>query len=203
MLTIRRRWILAATPAVAALAVLALADGARADMVAGLRAYQDGDYATAYDEFSASADQPEAQYNLGLLYYFGLGTAQSFAAAREAFTSAALADFSDAQFMLGAMHERGEGSARNLALAQLWYELAAERGHVEAQYRAGVLGASADALAGQIRGLVWVMLASVNGHRNAQAEIAALTQGLSAEDVATVTEVVAVLEARQAAASAP
>ncbi|MGH6718660.1 MAG: tetratricopeptide repeat protein [Alphaproteobacteria bacterium] len=193
---------LVATIAVIVVAGLA-APRARADVVAGLRAYQDGDYATAYAEFSAAADQPEAQYNLGLLYYFGLGTEQNFAAAREAFTSAALADFGDAQFMLGAMHERGEGAAPSLALAQLWYELAAATGHVEAQYRAGVLGAHADPVADQVRGLVWVMLASAHGHPDAQANIAALTQGLTAEDVATVSEVVAVLEARQGAATVP
>lgn len=187
-------------------AALAPATPARADVNDGLRAYQQGDYAVAYQEFAAAAasDIPEGQYNLGLLYFFGLGTIQNHAAALESFQRAAASDYAAAQFMLGAVHERGEGVTNNLAVAQLWYELAAQNGHVDAQYRAGMLGARSDPLVGRMRGLVWVMMAAARGHPDAQANIALLSDGLTSAEVAAASQIAAVLEGRQRAAqSAP
>lgn len=45
------------------------------DTAAGLRAFQNKDYRTAFSEWKAAAVQgnPEAQYNLGMLYLKGLG----------------------------------------------------------------------------------------------------------------------------------
>jgi TPR repeat protein len=181
------------------------AGAARADVNDGLRAYQKGDYAVAYEEFAAAAasDIPEGQYNLGLLYFFGLGTVQNYASAFESFQRAAAADYAAAQFMIGAIHERGEGVAVDVSVAQLWYELAAQNGHVDAQYRAGMLGAQSDPRVSRLRGLVWVMLAAARGHPEAQANIATLSRGLSSAEVAAASQIAAVLEGRQRAAAAP
>ncbi len=46
----------------------------------GLDAYQRGDYETALRELEPLAEQgnPDAQYNLGWMYYQGEGTAQDY-----------------------------------------------------------------------------------------------------------------------------
>jgi hypothetical protein len=48
------------------------------DTAAGMRAFRQKDYPTAYREWRAAADQgqAEAQYNLGILYLKGLGVAR-------------------------------------------------------------------------------------------------------------------------------
>ena len=197
-----RSWNAAACALVTA---ILLGPDARADVNDGLRAYQTGDYATAYSEFvgAAGAGIPEGQYNLGLLYFFGLGTIQNYASALESFQRAATGDYASAQFMLGAMYERGEGVPTDLAIAQLWYELAAQNGHVDAQYRAGMLGTNADPAVSRLRGLVWLMLASARGHVDAQANVAVLSRGMSSLEVAAASHIAAVLETRQRDATEP
>lgn len=182
-----------------------LGSAALADVNDGLRAYQNGDYPTAYSEFATAAagGVPEGQYNLGLLYFFGLGTIQNYASALESFQRAATSDYASAQFMLGAMYERGEGVPIDLAIAQLWYELAAQNGHVDAQYRAGMLGTNPDTAVSRLRGLIWLMLASARGHPEAQANIAVLSKGMSGLEVAAASHMAAVLEARQREAAQP
>ena len=51
-----------------------------ADYQAGVDAYKAGDYATAYKEFKAAAEQGDvaAQSDLGKLYYRGKGVAQDY-----------------------------------------------------------------------------------------------------------------------------
>jgi TPR repeat protein len=175
-----------------------LAAPARADFNDGLRAYQSGDYATAFNEFSAEAGQgvPEAAYNLGLLFYFGLGVNKDLAQAQNWFATAATADYPLGQFMLGVMHERGEGTPLNLTVAQKWYELAAEHGHVDAQYRAGMLSAYAPGGGDPLGALVWLTLASGKGHAQAQAALAEVSVGLRPEELTAATQLAAAMQAR-------
>ena len=67
---------------VSVFALLATATNA-GDWDKGLAAYEAGDYALAFEEFSELAEQGDvrAQYHLGLMYYFGDGVEQDYAAA--------------------------------------------------------------------------------------------------------------------------
>ena len=60
--------------------VLGVASSAAADYTAGLAAYANDDFATAYSEFnvSARAGNRDAQYMLGRLYELGRGVRQDF-----------------------------------------------------------------------------------------------------------------------------
>lgn len=182
----------------AAALLASLAAPAQADFNDGLRAYQSGDYATAFNEFSAEAAQgvPEAAYNLGLLFYFGLGVAKDMAAAQQWFATAATSDYPLGQFMLGVMNERGEGMPLNLGIAKKWYELAAEHGHVDAQYRAGMLAAYGPGGGDALGALVWLTLASGKGHAQAQAALADVSAGLRPEELTAATQIAAAMQAR-------
>ncbi len=59
--------------------ILVLASPAWADFQAGLDAYERGDYDTPLKELQPLAEQghTEAQFNLGLMYYKGLGVSPS------------------------------------------------------------------------------------------------------------------------------
>ncbi|HLS17219.1 MAG TPA: tetratricopeptide repeat protein [Paenalcaligenes sp.] len=57
----------------------------------------------------AEQGNAEAQFNLGLMYYFGQEVRQDYAKAAEWFEKAAAQDVADAQFNLGFMYYNGKG----------------------------------------------------------------------------------------------
>jgi peptidoglycan hydrolase-like protein with peptidoglycan-binding domain len=71
--------------------LLVIPSPARADHDAGMSAYKQGDYAKAYEEFKASAEQGNAdsQLMLGFLYAEGQGVRQSYVQAHKWFSLAA------------------------------------------------------------------------------------------------------------------
>lgn len=95
---------------------------------------ENGNYEGAYSSFydMASAGDPDAQYQLGLLYYQGLGISQNYIEASHWYREAAKQGYADAQYSLGNMYLMGEGVDQNDAQAIKWYEKAADQGHVAA-----------------------------------------------------------------------
>jgi TPR repeat protein len=104
------------------------------DFDKGVAAYNAGDYASAFVEFSELAEQGDmdAQYNLGLMYNKGEGVIQDYAAAVTWYSKSAEQGYAPAQFNLGHLYLNGSGVAQDYAAAAAWYTLAAEQGHVEA-----------------------------------------------------------------------
>jgi TPR repeat protein len=102
-----------------------------ADFKAGLDAYQKGDYATAAKEWRTLADEgePEAQFNLGLLYLDGHGVPQNPAEAVSWFRRAAEQDYVPAQHNLGAMYGAGNGVKRDYVQAYKWLNICAAKGN--------------------------------------------------------------------------
>lgn len=72
---------------------------ALADLSDGLRAFNAGDYATAYLEWriTAAEGDPIAQYALGRLYEIGLGVPQSLVHAHAWYALAAVQGYAEAQ----------------------------------------------------------------------------------------------------------
>ena len=101
-----------------------------ADFAAGLAAYDKHDYATAFKEWKpvAEAGDPEAQFNLGLLYYDGLGVPQSYSDAARWFRRSADQGYEKAQLNLGAMYGVGKGMHKNYVEAYTWLSLCAATG---------------------------------------------------------------------------
>ena len=95
------------------------------ELVAGLAAYQNGDYERAREEFKTLADDGDitAQFYMGELYLKGKGVSQDFEKAVEWFAKAAEYGHGHAQANLGALLTLGLGTRRDLETAYYWHIL--------------------------------------------------------------------------------
>ncbi len=116
---------------VAAILLIAFMAPARADLQDGVAAYERGDYATALREWRPFARQgdADAQFNLGIMYYFGQGVLQDYAEAVKWYRLAAEQGYADAQNNLGLKYDLGQGVPQDYVQAHLWYNLAAAQGN--------------------------------------------------------------------------
>lgn len=87
----------------------------------------------------AEAGDAVAQYNLGVLYYDGIGTERNYKEALKWFRLAAEQGDADAQNNIGIMYYHGHGVGKNYSQAFHWYTLAAEQGHMAAQYNIAIM----------------------------------------------------------------
>ncbi|HTG82228.1 MAG TPA: tetratricopeptide repeat protein, partial [Geobacteraceae bacterium] len=113
--------------------VAGVSSPALADFDAAMRAYGEGDYATAFREFKNDGS-PEAQFNLGLMYFVGNGVKQDRREAANWFRKSADQGYVTAQYDLGVMYAKGEGVEYDRKESAKWYRKAAESGHPAAQY---------------------------------------------------------------------
>ena len=117
-------------------------------------AYQSNkDYQKAIEYYeSIVANNPEAQFNLGLMHRYGIGTASNQQQAFQYFKQAAsnqvvaknnceveVEGMAEAQFQLGQMFRYGLGVDKNLDQALLWFKEAANQDLKEAQFNAAQL----------------------------------------------------------------
>lgn len=103
---------------------------AAADFAAGARAYDGGDYATAYTEWRALAEAGDtmAQTAIAGMHRFGEGRRVNLTAAVQWYRRAARQNDVVAQMNLGEMYRRGLGVDRDAKRAWLWFTIAAEMG---------------------------------------------------------------------------
>jgi TPR repeat protein len=95
--------------------------------------YRDGDYglkqsyvmAAMLLEKAVAQGDPDAMYDLALLYHQGQGVVQSFKKAAELFTMAAEQGEVDAMTNLGVMYIQGQGVDQSNELARKWWTKAA------------------------------------------------------------------------------
>ena len=97
------------------------------------------DYAEAVRYYREAAEQghADAQYHLGICYYWGHGVDASETEAVKWYRKAAEQGHADAQYRLGFCYEYGRGVDESKTEAVKWYRKAAEQGHADAQYRLG------------------------------------------------------------------
>ena len=103
---------------------------------------------TSFQLYQPKANQgdADAQFNLALLYYHGVGTPQDTRNAVYWYTKAAEQGHVNAQFNLGSLY-RYDGSGlvpQDFKQAVYWYTKAAEQGHVNAQFNLGNMYQSGD-----------------------------------------------------------
>jgi TPR repeat protein len=117
--------------------LLILAAPVRADIAAGLAAYDSGDYRGARIAWSVCAENgdPDAQVALAGLYAGGVGVARNFATAAAWFRRAARQGDAIAQLNLGEMYANGLGVDRDPVAAWVWLGLAARAGNDWARER--------------------------------------------------------------------
>jgi len=101
-----------------------------ASLDAAMKAWAAGDYHTAAKVLKPRADEgdAEAQFNLGLYYFQGLGGDRNYSEAAKLFRDAAEQGHIMAANNLGAMNMDGRGIPRNLPEAWFWFAIVAHRG---------------------------------------------------------------------------
>jgi TPR repeat protein len=106
------------------------------ELAASRKLHDSGDYDAAYDSYYQLGSQgdAEAQYQLGLLYYQGLGIRQDYSEAANWYRRSGEQGNPDAQYSFGNMFLMGEGVSQNDSRAISWYEKAAAQGHVAAEH---------------------------------------------------------------------
>jgi TPR repeat protein len=124
----------------AVVVIFALAAPTRADVEDGLAAAARGDYATALKEWLPLAKQgnADAQYNLGKLYWRGLGVPKDDVEAVKWYHRSAEQGHPEAQVILGRLYFAGAGVPQHYGEAMKWLRKAAEQGHPEAQFELGL-----------------------------------------------------------------
>ncbi len=114
----------------------ALAD---ADMRAANRAFEAGDYQSAFKQLLplAEAGQVQAQAHLAWSYLNGAGTEQNDEKAAQWYLKAAEQGDAYAQFNYAEMCVEGRGTEQSDEKAFIWYQKAARQGQVNAQFALG------------------------------------------------------------------
>ncbi len=136
------------------------------DYDVGLRAYQQGDFASAKRIWGSLADEgePRAQYQLGFMAQHGLGQPWSNARAANYYRRAAEAGLAEAQLALGELYFRGLGVEMDARVGAQWYQRAAESGYPEAQYEYGQLLMHGDGVSQRFdEALAWFEVAATGG----------------------------------------
>lgn len=89
------------------------------------------------DKVKAEKGDAYAQHNLGVFYFYGVGTEKNWVAAVKWYRKAAQAGIALAQFNLGCCYLHGNGVGKDEVEAVKWIRKAAEQGVAEAQVNLG------------------------------------------------------------------
>lgn len=142
----------------------------------GILAVQRKDYPAALRTLEplARAGDPQAQLQLGLLYFHGHGVRESDPEATRWFERAARQGLAEAQYQLGNMYAYGLEAAPagvdGQRLAAQWYFEAARQGHVQAQYSLGILFLTGSGVVQDVpEAERWMARAAAGGHADAAA----------------------------------
>ncbi len=122
--------------ALAVTCLLAVPSTAHAGMEEGVKAYREGDYAKALEEFLplAAGGDATVQNQVAAMYYTGQGAPQDFAKAAEWFKRSAVAGNPDGQYCLGKLFYYGQGVPQNFVDAAKLLTEAGLAGKGGAQY---------------------------------------------------------------------
>ena len=75
----------------------------------------------------------QAQFEKGLMYYWGRGVQQNYEEALKWFRLSAEQRNADAQYVLGGMYYLGDGVEQDYVKAHMWFDLAAAQGNKKAK----------------------------------------------------------------------
>jgi len=168
--------ILAGTAVATVLAVMTISTSF-AGFEEALKAYEAGDYKTAFDEWLPLAEQNNlaAMRNIGLMYRNGRGVEKDAAKAFSWYARAAELGFDRAQANVASMYMKGEGVQQDYVKAAEWFTRAAQQGHVISQYNLGLmyeLGRGVER--SQSKALAWYNLAAEANHPGALKRMSSL-----------------------------
>ncbi len=170
-----------------------------------VKAYEAGDYKTAFDEWKPLAEDndPAAMRNLGHLYRKGLGVPQDYNKAFSWYKRAAEMGFRRAQANVASMYLKGQGIDQDYVKAAEWFTRAAQNGHVISQYNLGLMYEFGKGVEkSKAKALAWYNLAAKAGHAQALNKMSTLVvtkpeikeEAVSTKEKATEAPPVAIVE---------
>lgn len=145
----------------------------------GIEAVAQHRYAEAMALFRRASRQGDADatYDVGCLYYSGLGVPKDFRRAWAWFGAAAKGGSHKAKYFIGLLYLRGYGVARNDQVAKMWFLRAAKQGDHSAEYAIGRLYLKGTGLKkSNSSALRWFLRAARGGNTLAMVAAAALYQ---------------------------
>lgn len=131
----------------------------------GVRAFRNGQFATAFHVLSPLARQgeTEAQFFVAVMYDLGRGVTPDHERALRLYERAAEKGHAAALFNIGTMYENGRGIAPDFAEAMRWYRRAAEQGVGKAQNNIGAMFAYGRGVPQDyIKAYMWYSLAAAH-----------------------------------------
>ena len=152
----------------------------------GLEAANKGDFATALKEWQPLADlgNPQAQFNLGLMYSNGRGVPHDNAKAVHWFRKSAEQGKADAQNSLGWAYTHGAGILQDFVQAANWFKKSARQGAAYGQRGLGCLYRDGKGVPqNPILAYSWLNLASAGGHPSAARERDIVARTLTAAEL--------------------
>jgi TPR repeat protein len=118
---------------------------------------------------SAEQGEPEAQFNLGMIYYRGVEMPRDFAEVVKWWRKAAEQGHSDAQLGLGFVYQDGTGVQQDYVEGLRWFRLSAAQGNSYAQANLGVAYWIGERVPQDFAEAVkWFLKAAEQGHVEAQ-----------------------------------
>jgi TPR repeat protein len=136
---------------------------------------QDPAKLAAWLQDRAKANDPVAQYRLGVLYALGQGVKQDYGQAAQLFLAAANGGVAEAQYNVAVMYSEGMGVPRDPAQAMSWYQKAAAQGNANAAFNLGVAYSNGIGVQQDIQEAVrWFRRAATAGVINAQFNLGVL-----------------------------
>ena len=139
---------------------------ARADLDAGKRAYDAGEFVTALRELTPLAEggNAEAQVLLGLMYLRGDGVPKDAGVALKWYMAAAEQGNAEGQANLGSMYLMGKGVPRDVSRALKLWKLSANQGNAGAQVSLGLVYRNSRVLPHDfVQSYMWFDLAALGG----------------------------------------
>lgn len=91
------------------------------------------------ENWQGNTTEPQSQYDIGVMYFRGIGVTRDYAIAFQWFYMAANQGHVKAQNDLAVLLSRGLGSKQNKSGAYIWFLRAAKQGFADSQYNLGVM----------------------------------------------------------------
>ena len=140
------------------------------------------------DNWEGNTTLPQSQYDLGVMYFKGIGVKRDYAIAYRWFYMAAKQEHARAQNDLAVLLSKGLGIRRNRPEAYIWFLRAAEQGFADSQYNLGVMlshGTESGMPQHFVLAYMWFEIAAQNGilaARNNQVRLAKKMQESQLEE---------------------
>jgi TPR repeat protein len=130
------------------------------------------------DSWQGNTTEPQSQYDIGVMYFKGIGVEKNYAIAYRWFYMAANQGHARAQNDMAVLLSKGLGVRQNKPEAYVWFIRAAEQGFADSQYNLGVMLSSRSGSGMPqhfILAYMWFEIAAQNGileARNNQVRLA-------------------------------